>query len=60
MDSLGIARMATDTKTMLLQAEMSTRTMKMAMDMAKQEGEELVDMIDSILTGTGLYIDTYA
>jgi len=52
--------MATDTKTMLLQAEMSTRTMKMAMDMAKQEGEELVDMIDSILTGTGLYIDTYA
>ena len=60
MDSLGIARMATDMKTIMLQSEMSIRTMKMAMDMAEQAGDELVDMIDSILTGTGLYVDTYA
>jgi len=52
--------MATDMKTIMLQSEMSIRTMKMAMDMAEQAGDELVDMIDSILTGTGLYVDTYA
>jgi len=36
---------------------MSIRTMKMTMDIAKQAGEELVDMIDSILTGCGQNID---
>ena len=57
MDSFGIGRLATEMNTIQLQSEMSIRTMKMTMDIAKQAGEELVDMIDSILTGCGQNID---
>jgi len=57
MDATGIARLASDMKTMQLQSEMSVRVLKMTMDVAAQEGEELVEMIDSILTGAGQNID---
>jgi len=60
MDTMGIAHIGMDMKTMMLQSEMSTRVMKMAMDVAEQGAEGFFKMIDSILTGTGKHIDIYA
>jgi len=60
MDMVGIAKMATNMKTMNLRNEATLKVLKIAMDTAEQEGEGLMKMIDSMLTGVGRNFDMSA
>ena len=60
MDMVGIAKMATNMKTMNLRNEATLKVLKIAMDTAEQEGEGLMKMIDAMLTGVGRNFDMSA
>jgi len=58
MDTImGVAQVATNMKTMSLHTEASLKVMKMAMNVAEQEGASLMKMIDTALTGLGQNLD---
>ena len=58
MDTIkGIAQVATNIKTMSLLTEASLKVMKMAMNVAEQEGVGFMKILDSALTGVGQNLD---
>ena len=60
MDVMGIATVATNMKRTQLQTEAGLKVMKIAMDTTKMEGEPLIEMIDSAITGVGQTYDGVA
>ena len=57
MSITGIAQAATNINAINFRTEASLKVMKMAMDTAEQEGDALMKMIDSVLTGVGQNLD---
>ena len=57
MDSMGIAGVANNMKTMQLQAETALRVMKMAMNITEDAGAALMKMMDAAITGVGQNVD---
>ena len=60
MNTMGIAKAATDMNAMNVRTEASMKVMKLAMDTVEQEGEGLMKIIDSMLTGLGQKFDISA
>ena len=60
MDVMSIASVATNMKRTQLQTEAGLKVMKIAMDTTKMEGEQLIEMIDSAITGVGQTYDGVA
>jgi hypothetical protein len=57
MEISNISSMATDMKLAAAQTEASAKVMKMADDTTKQEGSELIKMMNASFTGLGQNFD---